>query len=345
MNNNNRLVLSVLSQKEGLSSSEIQAALQPELSLATVKRLLQGLVKQGWVEGSGKGKSTRYLLTDSYRLLFPVDVDKYFSKETDERTVTSFSQSDHIFRLLSETALFNAAELKTLEGLQNHFREKSSSLPDADFQKEMERLAIDLSWKSSQIEGNTYSLLETELLLKNKLTASGKTKDEAVMLLNHKEAIDFIADHPDYMNPLKVPAIEDIHSMLIKDLGVSRNLRKRAVGISGTNYRPPDNEHQIREALQNTCELVNAKSNVFEKSLLALALISWIQPFGDGNKRTARITCNALLMHHHHCPLSFRTVDSLDYKKAMLVFYEMNNISAIKSIFINQYEFAVKTYF
>jgi Fic family protein len=65
----------------------------------------------------------------------------------------------------------------------------------------------------------------------------------------------------------------------------------------------------------------------------------------DGNKRTARIVSNALLINEKHCPLSFRTVDSIDYKKAMLLFYEQNNISIVKDIFIDQYEFAVKTYF
>ena len=80
-------------------------------------------------------------------------------------------------------------------------------------------------------------------------------------------------------------------------------------------------------------------------ALLALVLISYIQPFMDGNKRTARIVSNAILMNYDYCPLSFRTVNSIDYKKAMLLFYEQNNISNFKEIFINQFEFAVRTYF
>jgi Fic family protein len=122
-------------------------------------------------------------------------------------------------------------------------------------------------------------------------------------------------------------------------------LRKCRVGISGTNYRPLDNEFQISEALSEMCNLINFKNDVFEKALLALVLISYIQPFMDGNKRTARIVSNAILMNNQYCPLSFRTVDSIDYKKALLLFYERNNISAFKDIFIKQFEFAVKTYF
>ncbi|MBI9069298.1 MAG: Fic family protein [Salinivirgaceae bacterium] len=103
--------------------------------------------------------------------------------------------------------------------------------------------------------------------------------------------------------------------MLIKELAVEHNLRKRRVGISGTNYRSLDNEFKISEALRNSCDVINSKVSVFEKSLLALVLISYIQLFMDGNKRTARIVSNAILMNEKHCPLSFRTVDSIAYKK------------------------------
>jgi len=165
------------------------------------------------------------------------------------------------------------------------------------------------------------------------------------MLLNHKDAIDFIVENPDYLYPLTVSKIEDIHSILTKELDVDRNIRKRRVGISGTNYRPLDNEFQIKEALFLMCELINKKKNIFEQALLALVLISYIQPFVDGNKRTARIVSNAILINHKYCPISFRTVDSVDYKKAMLLFYEQNNVVIFKKIFIEQFEFAVKTYF
>src|SRR5690606_21544390 len=144
------------------------------------------------------------------------------------------------------------------------------------------------SWKSSQIEGNTYSLLETERLLKDKETAAGKPKDDATMLLNHKEALNFIIDNPDYVVPLTIARIEDIHSVLVKDLQVERTIRQRRVGSYGTNYKPLDNEHQIREALEEMCNLINNKNNIFEQSLLALVLLSYTRAFHDGNKRTAR---------------------------------------------------------
>lgn len=155
----------------------------------------------------------------------------------------------------------------------------------------------------------------------------------------------FILQEPDYLETLTITHIEDVHSILTEGLNVNRNIRSHRVGITGTNYYPLDNEFQIQEAMQDSCNLINAKSCVFEKALLALVLLSYIQPFTDGNKRTARIVSNALLIANSYCPISFRTVDSIDYKKAMLIFYEQNNISAFKKIFMEQFEFAVNTYF
>lgn len=274
-----------------------------------------------------------------------LNLDTYFDKDIDERKVQESFNFDLINNILPDVELFSADELTRLNEAQQQFRQHLSELSEIEYRKEMERLGIDLSWKSSQIEGNTYSLLETERLLKEKQTANGKTKEEAVMLLNHKDALDFILDVPDYLQDLTVARIEEIHALLTKELGIDRNIRHRRVGITGTNYTPLDNEFQIREALDDSVKLINGKSNIFEKALLALVLLSYIQAFADGNKRTARIVSNGILIANGYCPISFRTVDSIDYKKAMLMFYEQNNIAAFKRIFIEQFLFAVKTYF
>ena len=275
----------------------------------------------------------------------PLDLATYFDKDIDECVVQESFNFDLIREVLPKVEIFTKEELSVLFAAQKEFEKNTEGMTDLEYHKEMERLGVDLSWKSSQIEGNTYSLLETERLLRDKQTASGKTKEEAIMLLNHKDALDFVLDVPDYLKELSVHRIENIHSILTKELGVDRNIRHRRVGITGTNYRPLDNEFQIREALEDTCTLVNGKDNVFEKALLTLVLLSYIQAFVDGNKRTARITSNAILIANGYCPISFRTVDSIDYKKAMLMFYEQNNIAAFKKIFIEQFLFAVKTYF
>lgn len=321
------------------------AGLMETPSGSTVKRLLSAAVKEGNIETVGRGPSTKYRLTPQAHVTMPLDLATYFDKDIDERVVQESFNFDLIREVLPKVEIFTKEELSVLFAAQKEFEKNTEGMTDLEYHKEMERLGVDLSWKSSQIEGNTYSLLETERLLKDKQTASGKTKEEAIMLLNHKDALDFVLDVPDYLKELSVHRIEDIHSILTKELGVDRNIRHRRVGITGTNYRPLDNEFQIREALEDTCTLVNGKDNVFEKALLTLVLLSYIQAFVDGNKRTARITSNAILIANGYCPISFRTVDSIDYKKAMLIFYEQNNIAAFKKIFIEQFLFAVKTYF
>ncbi|MEG2061767.1 MAG: Fic family protein [Alistipes sp.] len=337
-------ILDYLREHPQSSSKEIFDAMPEAGGYATIKRELAKAVGEGIILVEGQRKGSKYSISPAYNLLRPVDLDAYFSREVDERTIFEGYNFDLIDRL-SAIPLFTPAEAQQLEVQQKIFAENLANLSPAQYRKEMERLGVDLSWKSSQIEGNTYSLLETERLLLERETAAGKSKDEAVMLLNHKDALDFILDNPDYLATLTVAKIENIHSILIKELDVDRNIRTRRVGITGTNYRPIDNEFQIREALEQTCTLVNAKESIFEKALLVLLLISYMQPFNDGNKRTARIVSNAILIANDYCPLSFRSVDSIDYKKAMLLFYEQNNLSAFKQIFIEQFVFAVKTYF
>lgn len=337
-------ILNFIKEHPSSSSGQIHEAVGKG-SFATTKRAIAALVGTGQLLTEGQTRATRYILSPANQLFSFIDMAIYFEKEIDERKIQEDFNFQLITDILHDVDLFTADEANHLQQLQEEFRDNVDRMTPSAYNKEMERLAIDLSWKSSQIEGNTYSLLETERLLKEKETAAGKPKDDATMLLNHKEALNFIIENSDYVVPLTIARIEDIHSILIKDLEVERNIRQRRVGISGTNYKPLDNEYQIREALEDMCRLINRKSNVFEKSLLALVLLSYIQAFNDGNKRTARIVSNAILIANQYCPISFRTIDAVEYKKAMLIFYEQNNISVFKKIFIEQFRFAVKTYF
>ncbi len=338
-------ILEFIKASPSHSSKEIYDSLDLEIGYATVKRILTKLIEKKLIKTEGKGRGTKYMISATYQLFFPIEMDDYFKKDIDDREILDSFNLSLINTVLTNVDIFTEEEILHLNQLQKKYSDNVLKLSPTEYNKELERLAIDLSWKSSQIEGNTYSLLETERLLKEKETAAGKSKDEAVMLLNHKDALDFIIENPTYIDPLTISSIEDIHSLLVKELDIDRNIRKRRVGISGTNYKPLDNEFQIKEALRDLCELVNIRDNVFEKALLLLILLSYIQAFADGNKRTARIISNAVLINNNYCPVSFRTVNSLEYKKAMLLFYEQNNINAFKKIFINQFEFAVNTYF
>ncbi len=345
MKERHKQIIDILSNSPNTSSGALFDELGGKFSLPTLKRDLKALKNKGYVTSTGVGKGTKYSQSPAYQLISPIDAEEYFGQEQDDRHIIDRFQFDLLYEILPEQSVFNERERQELYEVQKEYTRRITSLPEATRKSETERLAIDLSWKSSQIEGNTYTLLDTENLIKEKKTAAGKTQEEAFMLLNHKKAIDLLFNDPDFLDPLLASKIEDIHGILMKDLDVGRNIRSSLVRITGTNFRPLDNEHQIREAMQAFCLLINKKEDPFEKALLTLVLIPYIQPFEDGNKRTGRIISNGLLALNQCCPLSFRTVDPQDFKKAILLFYEQNNLSMFKKIFIDQMRFAVSEYY
>ena len=326
------------------SLSELADELGAGFSKTTVHRLVSSLTKDGKVVSSGAGRSAKYEVTNLGRLFNPRVPEDYFRKEQDDRqALTSFNFD--LFDTLRSHDLFSQEEMRTLVERQREFKERWKGLSPVLRQKEMERLAIDLSWKSSQIEGNTYTLLQTESLFKEGKRAKGKIKEEAAMLLNHQAALDYVLSHPDYFGELKVESILEIHRFLTKGLGIPNKIRSGRVGITGTNYKPLSDARQIQKALQDVCDLINFKQNILEKALITLLLIAYIQPFEDGNKRTARILCNALLLANKYCPISFRTVDPDDYRYATLLFFEQNSLPSFKKMFIEQFEFSTVNYF
>lgn len=325
-----------------LSLSKIAEKLGSDISKTSAYRLVKELVQKQQIELKGAGRNSVYSLSDYGRLFGRFDVESYFENEN-RKVLNTFNF--RIFELLEQNQVFRDEEIRKLYDREREFEVRMKSLPKIARQKEMERLAIDLSWKSSQIEGNTYSLLETEALLKDAREARGKSKTEALMILNHKEALSYILEKPDFFDKLTVSKIEDIHYLLTQNMGVTRNVRSFRVGITGTSYTPLDNSFQISEALEQTCRLINDKKNILEKAFLALVLIAYIQPFEDGNKRTSRIISNAILLANGFCPISFRTVEPIDYRYATLLFYEQNNLSEVKQMFIEQFEFSTSNYF
>lgn len=338
-------IINMVAAKGSASISQIKEYLGEDISIPTINRDLVTLVTGNCLTRTGKGRATLYKISPIYKVFSPLNNTLgYFDQDPDTRNAQTHFNHE-VISLLGSADLFNAAEKKHLESLKQEYQYNISDYPPALFQKELERLTIELSWKSSQIEGNTYSLLETERLFREKEEAQGKPKEDAVMLLNHKYALDYLLEQKGIAGKLDLKFLEEIHALLIKDLDVGRNIRSRTVGITGTAYKPLDNKYQIKEAIEHMSMIINNKDNGFEKALLAVTLISYIQPFEDGNKRTGRMVSNALLLAEGICPLSYRSVDSIDYKKAMLLFYEQNNLAAFKKIFFEQIEFSVKNYF
>lgn len=340
------MVLSFLEEAEGaVAVSDVINYLQSadaSVSRMTVNRDLRELRKRNYIIKSGSGRGAVYSLNDGYQAVKPINIEKYFALEPDKRQ-TRESFNFNIFSIFN--SVFTPSETKQLEKLNELYQKNLNKLSATVLKREYERLTIDLSWKSSKIEGNTYTLLETEYLLHEHKEPKGHTREETQMILNHKAALDYIRARQTRFAKLDIRDIEDVHSLLIKNLGVARKMRDGIVRITGTEYKPIDNKFQIKEAMEKLCGAVNKQKNPFTKALIAMLAIAYIQPFEDGNKRASRLIGNALLIAHDACPLSFRSIDELEYKKAILLFYEQNNFRYFKELFISQFEFAVKNYF
>ncbi len=164
------------------------------------------------------------------------------------------------------------------------------------------------------------------------------------MILNHKKAFDFIYQNREDFKELNIKNLENIHTLLVKDLNIENNIRSKPVGVLGSIYKPLDNQYQIREAIENLSGVVSKMQDGYAKALLALLGISYIQPFEDGNKRTGRLMANAMLMAYGLSPLSYRSVNEESYREAMLVFYELNSLVPFRKIFIDQYDFSARNY-
>ena len=335
-------ILGIIREIGKAKNQDISKVLK-DVSRVTVVRDLGFLLKNNLIIKKGKGRSVYYEEKTKYKFLEYLDLEDYFQQEADQREVGFKSFNFEIFNSIKD--IFQEQELKELNILNSEYQSRIQSLSSGVLKKELERLTIELSWKSSRIEGNTYSLIDTEILIKENKEAEGHKKEEAIMILNHKKALDYILSKKSDFKRLTLGKIESIHRLIVDELDVSTGIRNMPVGIIGTQYKPLDNEYQIKEAIEKMIKTINNMESVFSKAFFAITVLSYIQPFEDGNKRTARLLGNALLLAYNICPLSFRSVNESDYKKSLVVFFEQNNLRSFKDLFIEQFKFSVGNYF
>ena len=211
----------------------------------------------------------------------------------------------------------------------------------------LNRLLIDLSWNSSRLEGNTYSILEAQRLIELGETAQGKNAFESQMIVNHKDAIEYIVE---LANEPKITAheVRSIHALLSYNLldtpGACGRIRNIAVYISGSLYRPSDNPHLLQESFDQFIEKFNQINDPFEQSFFALVHISYLQAFEDINKRTSRLTANLPLIKMNLKPLSFIKVKEENYVRALLAIYEKNDITLMCDWYFGAYRQSARYY-
>lgn len=341
LNERQQKIIDILSKNNALSPDEIHFFIGKSFySRPTINRDLLKLLQNNVLKQIGSGRTTKYLLNQTI-LLKKINVDDYYKIDYRTNIIENFNME--IFDEFNN--LFTKDELKHIEELNQIYRNKILGQTDTGIKKEFERLTIDFAWKSSNIEGNTYTLLDTERLIRENVKAKGHNDFEAKMILNHKEALTYILESKDYYKNITLFKLEELHHLISDGLSIKFGLRNSMVGITGTNYHPLDNEFSIKEALEKLFIFLNSNVNPFEKALITVAMISYIQPFEDGNKRTSRMLGNAILIANNLIPISFVGVDSLEFKKALILFYEQNSINYLKQLFLEQFELSIKKYF
>ena len=203
------------------------------------------------------------------------------------------------------------------------------------------RLLIDLSWNSSRLEGNTYSLLETERLLELGEAAEGKDAREAQMILNHKAAIELLVDEADEIGFNRY-TILNLHALLADNLladpqAIGR-LRRIPVGIEGTVYHPLEVPQLIEECFDQVLDTAAAITDPFEQAFFALVHFAYLQGFEDVNKRVSRFAANIPLIQANLCPLSFVDMPERAYIDGVLAIYELNRVELLRDLFVWAYE-------
>ncbi len=211
----------------------------------------------------------------------------------------------------------------------------------------LDRLLIDLSWASSRLEGNTYSLLETERLIALGEAAAGKTPFETQMVLNHKAAIEFLVDAVDEIG-FDRRTILNLHALLsdnlLGDPSASGRLRAIPVGIGKSVYEPLAVPQLIDEIFSQILDTAVAISDPFEQAFFVIVHLPYLQPFEDVNKRVSRLAANIPFIRHNLCPLSFMDVPEDLYVNGLLGVYELNRIELMRDVFVWTYERSCNRY-
>ena len=327
----------------------------------TIQRRLRKLVELGEVIAEGEKKFRTYRLA-SYRT-----VDSTVSAVSDNQAQLDKQCEDTKHPIFSENSLGKLTYLDTppygrikstyqLTLIEKYIPNETlyvplsvrtkllkagkrfdKSLAAGTYAKQIgQRLLIDLSYNSSRLEGNTYSKLDTEKLIEQGLSAEGKIHEETVMIINHKEAIEFLIENAENIS-LSSFTIRNIHYLLSQDLLVNPKAcgreREIEVSIGKSAFTPLNNPHQIKEFLALLLLKADQIIDPFEQSFFLLMHLSYLQAFEDVNKRTARLSCNIPFIKQNLCPLSFIDVPQEDYFKALLYFYETNKLLPALELF------------
>ncbi len=347
---------------DGAAISDLEERL--DIHRRTIQRRLKKLVARGELQRQGQGRATRYFVPESSPTA--AATDELATKSEPSQPVFSDEAKEARRRIRAplvrrQPVSYRAAFLNSYEPGQTTYLPRKTrdelraigSLTDRDLpagtyaRRILDRLLIDLSWNSSRLEGNTYSLLETERLIEADIEAEQRDPRETQMLLNHKSAIEFLVDGAEELGFHRTMVL-NLHALLSENLlgdpSAEGRLRRRPVGISGTVYEPLQDPHRIEEYFDTILVTAESINDPFEQSFFALVQLPYLQAFLDANKRVSRLAANIPYIRHNLSPLSFVEVSTQQYTNAMLAIYEDNDVAILRDLFVWAYHRSADRY-
>ncbi|WP_005035514.1 Fic family protein [Holophaga foetida] len=357
-----RILEALAGRQDGLSRGEIQektglTSLDPQVA----RRLLADMVQKGMIRAEGLTKARRYFLVQGEAVTtLPIRRGKFIPSPREGQVPLSPAGEACRALLARPLSLREPVSYRRelLDGyvpnetfyLPVEIRQRLATLgapkepehPAGTYARQiLQRLLIDLSWNSSRLEGNTYSLLDTEKLIEFGETAEGKELQETQMILNHKAAIEYMVDSAEMLCP-NPTTVQNLHALLMENLLANPmdegSLRVAPVGIRGTSYIPTAVPQVIDECCRQLLRTASDIEDPFEQSFFLLVHIPYLQPFLDGNKRTGRLAANIPFIRKNCIPITFMEVPLEDFTEGMLAVYEMNRIELLRDVYVFAYE-------
>jgi hypothetical protein len=350
---------------DGLSIRDLAGVGASEARRRALQRRLNKLIGLGRIHTAGASRNTRYFLTEQAKvlvedkkaeigegggLLVPIspagqNLQNLIRRPERERTPVGYNRAFLSKYQPNSTYYLSSRERKHLAEVSRV--DIGSRKPAGTFARQIfNRLLIDLSWASSRLEGNTYSILDTHLLLEQGKVAEGKSAEETQMIINHKEAIEFLVDAANEIG-FNRHTILNLHSLLANNLldpQAAGRLRQGLIGIGKSVYTPLQIPQVIEECFGELLAKAEAITDPFEQSFFASIQLPYLQPFLDVNKRVSRLAANIPFIKQNISPLSFIEVPESMYVEAMLSVYELNKTDLASDMFVWAYERSARRY-
>lgn len=361
------LVRIVESHPEGISAEEILVASKLDLQRRSFQRRLSALVEAGRIRAEGKTRGVRYFPVGGNTAAETVankpteaatEAEAYVPISPEGEAIKAYVRQPRHLRkpvvyrteFLEQYHPNHTAYLpaKLREQLHALGRSPAEQTPAGTFAKDiLNRLLIDLSWASSLLEGNTYSRLDTARLIEFGQVAEGKDAFETQMILNHKQAIEFLVHSPEQA-VVSQDTIVALHALLsdglMPDPAMCGRIRSRAVEIGGSVYLPVALPQRLEELFDIVVGMAAEIEDPFEQAFFLMVHLPYLQPFEDVNKRVSRLAANIPFIRHNLCPLSFIDVPQQAYVDAMIGVYELNQVDLLRDVFVWAYERSCQQY-